>query len=45
MVELFGVFILKSDVVWAEHKDNPDKLAQLLIEVIKNNVSLSKLEF
>ena len=41
MVELFGVFILKSDVVWAEHKDNPEKLAQLLIEVIKKNVSLS----
>jgi hypothetical protein len=45
MVELFGVLIVKSDSLWNENKDNPDKLAQLLINVIKEHVSLKQEEF
>jgi hypothetical protein len=45
MVELFGVLIIKSEEVWAQHKDDPEKLASILFEVIKKDVSLSEKEF
>ena len=45
MVELYGVFIVKSEELWAKYKDEPDQLAVTLIEVIKKHVSLGPEEF
>ncbi len=35
MVELFGVFIVKSEELWSEYKDKPNELSELLIDVIR----------
>jgi hypothetical protein len=45
MVELFGIFVVKSEELWAKYKDDPDQLAMALIDVIKKHVSLGPEEF
>jgi len=45
MVELFGIFVVKSEELWAKYKDYPDQLAITLIDVIKKHVSLGPEEF
>ena len=45
MVELFGVFIVKNCDTWGQYLDDSDSLAHLLIEVIKNKVSLRDDDF
>ena len=45
MVELYGIFIVKSEELWAKYKDEPDQLARTLIDVIKKHVSLGPEEF
>ena len=45
MVELYGIFIVKSEELWAKFKDEPDQLALTLIDVIKKHVSLGPEEF
>jgi len=45
MVELFGIFVVKSEELWAKYKDDPDQLAITLIDVIKKRVSLGPEEF
>ena len=45
MVELYGIFIVKSEELWAKYKDDPDQLALTLIDVIKKHVSLGPEEF
>lgn len=45
IVELFGIFIVKDSALWAQYAEDVPSLVNILGEIMRKHVSLSKEDF